>query len=120
MLRPGGTLLIALPDRRSDIDELREPTSLDHLLADHAEGPQRSRAQHYREWAEQVDLPLGHVAAEDVAAHAAALEQRLYGIHFHCWTLAEFTAQLPAFGLDGTVVEAHQNHHEFLVVLVKT
>lgn len=116
-LRPGGVLLLALPDRRTGIDERRGPTALTHLLADHGQGPERSRAQHYREWAELVDLPLGYVAADDVAAHADALEQRLYSIHFHCWTLEEFMAQLPAFGLPATLAEARQNHHEFLVVL---
>ena len=117
VLRPGGVLLIALPDRRTGIDARREPTALAHLLADHADGPERSRAQHYREWARLVDLPLGLVAEQDADAHAAALEQRLYSIHFHCWTLAEFRAQLPAFGLPATVAQARRNLHEFLVVL---
>lgn len=117
VLRAGGTLLLALPDRRTGIDRHREPTALAHLLADHERGPERSRAQHYSEWAELVDLPLGHVATKDVAAHAAALERRLYDIHFHCWTLAELTAQLPAFGLPASLAEARQNQHEFLVVL---
>jgi SAM-dependent methyltransferase len=118
-LRPGGTLLLALPDRRGGLDEHRAPTALEHLLADHDEGPQRSRAQHYREWTELVDVPLGYVAAEDAEAHAAELERRGYSIHFHCWTLEEFLAQLPAFGLDAVVAEARPNHHEFLVVLRK-
>jgi SAM-dependent methyltransferase len=116
-LRPGGTLLLALPDRRVGIDELRAPTSLEHVLADHRDGGAASRAQHYREWAEQVDLPLGYVAAEDVEAHAAQLERSQYSIHFHCWTLEELLAQLPAFGLPGTVAAARRNRHEFLVVL---
>jgi SAM-dependent methyltransferase len=67
-LRAGGTLLLALPDRRSGIDERREATTLDHLIADHEEGPQRSRAEHYADWSRLVDLPLGNVAADNVGA----------------------------------------------------
>lgn len=117
VLRPGGVLLLALPDRRTGIDERRAPTSLEHLQADHADGGAGSRAQHYREWAELVDQPLGFVAAEDVAAHAEQLERSQYSIHFHCWTLAELLEQLPAFGLPATVADARQNLHEFLLVL---
>ena len=117
VLRPGGVVVLALPDRRRGVDERRVATPVEHLLADHREGPRRSRAQHYREWAELVDLPLGYVAAADVATHAAQLERSQYSIHFHCWTLAELLAQLPAFGLPATVAAGRQNLHEFLVVL---
>lgn len=120
VLRPGGVLLLALPDRRTGIDELREPTSLQHLLDDRSDGGASSRAQHYREWARLVDLPLGNVAAEDVEAHATQLERGQYSIHFHCWTLRELLDQLPAFGLPATVVAARQNLHELLVVLRRT
>ena len=117
VLRPGGVVLLALPDRRRDIDERRPPTTLDHLLADQSDGGAASRAQHYREWAELVDLPLGYVAADDVAAHAEQLDRGDYSIHFHCWTRAELLAQLPAFGLPADVAAARDNRHEFLVVL---
>jgi SAM-dependent methyltransferase len=117
VLRPGGVVLLALPDRRRDIDARRAPTSLEHLMADHEQGPLRSRAQHYREWAELVDLPLGYVEPDAVAGHAEQLERSQHSIHFHCWTLEEFLAQLPAFGLPATVAAARQNLHEFLVVL---
>lgn len=120
VLRPGGVLLLALPDRRTGLDELREPTSLQHLLDDRADGGASSRAQHYREWARLVDLPLGNIAAEDTEAHAARLERGQYSIHFHCWTLRELLAQLPAFELPAEVVAARQNLHEFLVVLKRT
>lgn len=117
VLRPGGIVLLALPDRRTGIDERRAPTALEHLLADRADGGAGSRAQHYREWAELVDLPLGHVHPDDVARHAASLERGQYSIHFHCWTLEELLAQLPAFALPAEVVAARPNRHEFLLAL---
>lgn len=117
VLRPGGVLVLALPDRRRDLDALREPTSLEHVLADHREGPARSRAAHYREWSGLVDRPLGLVAEADVEAHAVRLERGGHDIHFHCWTLAELVAQLPAFGLPADLAEARRNGDEFLLVL---
>lgn len=117
VLRPRGVVLLALPDRRGGLDERRAPTSLEHLLADARDGGASTLAQHYREWAELVDVPLGFVAAEDAAAHAEQLERSGYAIHFHCWTLEELLAQLPAFGLPAEVAEARANHHEFLVAL---
>ncbi|MFL5844671.1 MAG: methyltransferase domain-containing protein [Solirubrobacteraceae bacterium] len=120
VLRPGGTLLLAMPDRRTGIDTRRSPVTLEHLQADHADGGAASRARHYREWAELVDLPLGFVDADDVAAHAVALERGQYPIHFHCWTREEFLGQLPAFGLPAAVVAARQNRHEFIVVIRKS
>lgn len=117
VLRPGGVLLLALPDRRHGIDERRAPTPLEHLLADHADGGAASRARHYREWSELVDLPLGFVAAGDVAAHAEQLDRGDYSIHFHCWTLDEFLGQLAALDLPADVAAAKRNRHEFLVVL---
>jgi SAM-dependent methyltransferase len=119
VLRRGGALVLALPDRRTGIDERRAPTSLEHVLADQHDGGAGSRSRHYREWAELVDLPLGFVDADDVDAHAAQLERSQYSIHFHCWTLEELLAQLPAFGLPATVAAARQNQHEFLLVLVR-
>jgi SAM-dependent methyltransferase len=121
VLRPGGTLLLALPDRRETFDRHREGTPLEHLVADHDEGPERSRAQHYEEWARLVDLPLGNVEAEGVTAHATDLQRRRYSIHFHCWTAEEFSSQLAEivrrYALPAEVVAQRRNHHEFLAAL---
>jgi len=124
VLRPGGVLLLALPDRRRGVDRAREPTSLEHLLADHEQGPVRSRSEHYRNWVRLVDLPLGKVEAGQVEGHAAELEGRGYSLHFHCWTGGEFEAQLRQiihrFGLPGAVVAQRDNHHEFLLAVRRT
>jgi SAM-dependent methyltransferase len=124
VLRPGGVLLLALPDRRHGIDRHRDATTLEHLVADHRQGPEASRAGHYREWARLVDLPLGNIGAAQVEAHAAALQERRYSIHFHCWTGDEFIEQvqtiLERFELPARVASHRTNHHEFLVTLQRT
>jgi SAM-dependent methyltransferase len=124
VLRPGGVLLLAVPDRRHGVDRVREPTPLEHVLADHEQGPLRSRAEHYRDWVRLVDVPLGNVPAAQVELRAAELERRGYSIHFHCWTSDEFAAQLreliERFDLPATTVEQRDNHHEFLVAVRRT
>ena len=49
--RPGGVLLLTLPDARHTFDVNRPRTTVEHLLRDHEEGPQVSRREHYEEWA---------------------------------------------------------------------
>jgi SAM-dependent methyltransferase len=124
VLRPGGVLLLALPDRRHSVDRHRPATTLEHLVVDHEQGPEASRAGHYREWARLVDLPLGNISAGEVEAHAAALEQRSYSIHVHCWTDDEFRRQIQTlierFDLPARVAGHRTNHHEFLVTLERT
>jgi SAM-dependent methyltransferase len=121
VVRSGGIVLLALPDRRQGLDRHRAATTLEHLIADHESGPELSRRAHYRDWAALVDLPLGNIDGGDLDRHASALESRRYSIHFHCWTEHEFIAQLGQIiersGLPGDVVEHRANYHEFLVVL---
>src|SRR4051794_4349755 len=77
VLRPGGVLYLAVPDKRHTFDVAREVTPLEHVLHDLEEGPEWSREQHFYEWARYVDK------AADVDAHAAKLMADDYSIHFH-------------------------------------
>jgi SAM-dependent methyltransferase len=79
-LKPGGILFYAVPDKRYTIDYRRRLTSIEHMVSDHEQGPERSRAEHYEEWERVVD---GSRAATD-------LEAAGYSIHMHVWTEAEF------------------------------
>jgi SAM-dependent methyltransferase len=100
-LKPGGVLFYAVPDKRFTFDFRRETTPIEHMIADHEEGPERSRAQHYREWCRLViDEEAGEspsvgnatqAASEDwVEERAQQLEALDYSIHMHVWTQAEF------------------------------
>lgn len=94
-LRPGGVLFYAVPDKRYTFDFRREPTPLEHMLADHDEGPERSRREHYDEWARLVVTEEGE-PEEQREARARRLEAERYSIHMHVWTQAEFLALLLA------------------------
>lgn len=120
VLRPGGILYLAVPDRRRTFDEHREPTPLAHIVADHEQGPARSRSEHQQEWARLVE----GVPAEQVADRVRALEAEDYSIHFHVWAPSEFIALLDYArgegGLSFAVEELRGNEHEFIAILRRT
>jgi predicted SAM-dependent methyltransferase len=117
VLRPGGTLYLAVPDRRRTFDADRPPTSLEHVVRDHREGPAWSRATHQEEWARLVD----QVPAAEVAEHVRELEEGDYSIHFHVWTPAEFEELLEhaclQLRLPFAVQALRRNSFEFIAVL---
>ncbi len=117
VLREGGVLYLAAPDRRrTNFDREREETSLEHLLRDHEQGPEGSRSKHYEEWSRFAIK----VADDEVLAHAAALEQQDYSIHFHTFTLTSFLAMMlrarELYGLPFEVLATETNNHEFIVI----
>ncbi len=120
VIRPGGVLYLAVPDRRRTFDSDREPTPLDHVIRDHREGPAWSRTLHQREWAELVEkVPPGEL--ED---RVRWLEEHDYSIHFHVWGREDFRALLEhardVQGLPFTLEELVQNDHEFIAILRRT
>jgi predicted SAM-dependent methyltransferase len=85
VVRPGGIVYLAVPDKRYTFDVDRDVTQPEHLLDDHRNGPESSKRHHYEEWARFVDK----VAEADVDTHATKLLEDDYSIHFHVWTQAE-------------------------------
>ncbi|MET0558385.1 MAG: methyltransferase domain-containing protein [Solirubrobacterales bacterium] len=121
VLREDGVLYLAAPDRRrTKFDRNRDETTIEHLLRDHEEGPEISRAQHYEEWTRlAIEIP-----AEEAAAHAAKLEAEDYSIHFHTFTLNSFLTLLgrcrEEYGLPLEVLAAETNNHEFIIIARRT
>ena len=119
VLREGGVLYLAVPDKRFTFDVDRPVTPSEHLLADHREGPERSRRQHFEEWARLVD----RVDDADVERHATHLLEQDYSIHFHVWTQADVFELLQLarreLGAGFDVELAARNGHENVFVLRK-
>jgi SAM-dependent methyltransferase len=117
VLRPGGVLYLAVPDKRYTFDADRPATPTDHVLRDYREGPEGSRRAHYEEWARLVDK------AEEPEAHATALLHRGYSIHFHAWTQAELLDLIRAaadeLDLHFDIELMLKNRHEVVIVLRK-
>lgn len=89
VLRPGGTLLVFLPDRRRTFDRNRQPTSLSHLVEEYERGVNELDDAHLIEFIDNVpedwgDAPPPRDQAERFERH------RRRSIHVHCWSEAEF------------------------------
>jgi predicted SAM-dependent methyltransferase len=102
VLKPGGILYLAIPDKRFTFDVDRPVTSFEHIFRDYEEGPAGSRTQHFEEWAMLVDK----VGEGEVMNHAGKLMAIDYSIHFHVWSQAEMfewiaaSQKIPGFTFD--------------------
>jgi SAM-dependent methyltransferase len=96
VIRPGGMLYHAVPDKRFGFDSERPLTSVEHIIRDFQEGPSWSRDDHFREFAKLIiegktvrppDRYPNQIAygVPDVEAEAQRLMQMNYSIHFHVW-----------------------------------
>ena len=89
VLRPGGILFVAVPDKRFSFDRNRPVTTLEHLCRDHEEGPAWSYLDHVREYAEHWNF-----ADEPLDDYVQRLVDSNYSIHFHVWTQDAFVEML--------------------------
>jgi SAM-dependent methyltransferase len=109
VLRPGGTALVLLPDRRKTKDSQRPPTSLEHLIADHTRHVEAPDDAHVEEF-----LRCGGGGwndAWDADERAAQFEyHRRRSFHVHCWTEGEFLLvvlhSVKHMGLDWELLDA--------------
>lgn len=94
VLKIGGILFIALPDKRHCFDVNRPETTFEHLLRDYQEGPAWSRRGHFEEWSRLVNK-LNDV--DEVERQVISLMAMDYSIHFHVFTpdtMLEFFSRL--------------------------
>lgn len=89
VLKPGGHLLILLPDRRRTFDHQRAPTSFEHLLAEYHQGITDVDDTHIEDFLSGTGVDVD--AMEDVAARSAFFDlHRRRSIHVHCWDESEW------------------------------
>ena len=86
VLKHGGVLYLAVPDKRFTFDADRPVTPLEHLRRDYEEGPEWSRRQHFEEWVQLVNRVSD---PERASEETERLVEQDYSIHFHVWTQAE-------------------------------
>jgi predicted SAM-dependent methyltransferase len=115
VVRPGGHIMIVVPDKRYTHDRDRLITTFEHVVRDHEEGPEVSADEHYREIATQV---MGIREPTEVEEF---VRQREPAVHFHVWdfiAFAEFVFGARAYlGDRFEPVEMKTNVQETLVVL---
>lgn len=117
VVKPGGVLFLAVPDKRYTFDRQRPVTPLDHVIRDHEEGPAWSKVGHFEEWA---------TLAEDGNIRGRTAQELIdfdYSIHFHVWTQAEvldlFAAMKIRYAMAFDVEAVVKNVIEVIVVLRK-
>lgn len=93
VLRPGGVLFLAIPDKRRTFDIRRPVTPLAHLEQDHREGPRGSFRAHFEEWVDLAFPPAPPVTREQEVQRLIDTD---YSIHFHVWTVFEMLELLVA------------------------
>jgi SAM-dependent methyltransferase len=119
VLREGGLLYLAVPDKRFTFDVDRPVTPLDHILRDFEEGGEWSRRRHFEEWARFVNKKDG----AEVEERADELMGIDYSIHFHAWTQLEMFEFILALdrklGLRFDVEAFFKNGEECIFILRK-
>lgn len=119
VLRPGGVLYLAVPDKRHTFDIDRPVTPFEHLLRDFDEGPHVSRQDHFEEWVRLVD----RVPENDVPRRVEQLMEQDYSIHYHVWTQREalelLTAVRERMNLDFDIELMDRIEYEVVFVLRK-
>lgn len=121
VIKKGGILYLAVPDKRYSFDSDRPITSFEHLWKDYEEGPDQSKESHYQEWAELVLKETDKSQVEDIVKK---LIERDYSIHFHVWASPDFLDLLVTlknylnFPLE--IQRLFQNSSEFITILTKS
>lgn len=118
VVRPGGVLYLAVPDKRFTFDRDRAITELEHHRRDHEDGAERSRREHYDAWVREIEkVPEGPA----LEARSRDLEEQRYSIHFHVWDPARmrelFAEAHDRYGVPLVVEESVENVDEVVNVL---
>jgi SAM-dependent methyltransferase len=131
LLRMGGIVHLAIPDRRLTFDRERPRTSLDHLVKDLEDpsGPTKDERdfQHYVEWVKYVPpyLPEHQKAYQ---SDVSKLWANRYSIHLHVWEPDDWPpiiTYLSSIGypfrlLDYFNVPSIEDRNEFILILQKS
>ena len=83
VLKPGGILYSAIPDKRGSFDIDRDVTSIEHMWRDHIESPAGSKREHFESWVRYVGHYQDNV---EVANQVDRLIEMDYSIHYHVFT----------------------------------
>jgi len=134
VLKHEGIIYLSLPEMRHSFDNVRQPTSFEHLLKDYHEGPEWSRSMAYAEFskifaAHGMDKGLfpRKTSKELVAFEediAKELDNANFSIHFHAWTLdgmmEMFSKIKSIFNLAFEIKLIIKNNDEVVFIFQKT
>jgi len=118
VVRPQGTIYLAIPDMRYSFDLNRRITNYEHLVQDYENGPEFSRDEHFEEWVRLVDNITDDA---EVKTRKTTLIDFGYSIHFHVWTQREAIQMVlklqERFPFE--IMLVNRNETELIVILQK-
>ncbi|MEH2282947.1 MAG: methyltransferase domain-containing protein [Nostoc sp.] len=129
LLKPGGLLVIACPDKRITFDASRPSTTIEHLLDDYYNNCNYPSLEHILEFAKVIsdDLKQKSIKSPKEFYKWACenFESGLADPHCHVWTDEEFFTQMK-YLIDGDIIEGLEivdqqyndgAYNEFLIAL---
>ena len=105
VLKRGGVLFLALPEKSRTFDRDRPVTEFRHLVKDYHEGPEWSRQDHFREFVRLADTHNGRQSWSTEAECEALVEKLMaedYSIHFHVWDCVAMIEMICGLGANLT------------------
>ena len=93
VLRPGGLLILLVPDRHRTFDRDRPPTPLSHLVDEYQRDVRSVDDAHITEFVLATRAHDGAPPGEEVTAEEITVHRRR-SVHAHVWDAAEFTEVL--------------------------
>lgn len=91
VLRPGGRLFLAAPDRDFTFDKDRDLTPFDHILDDYRAPSLERDYLHFEDFAQKVSCRVFNVRPESESQQfARELWDMKYSIHYHVWVYQTF------------------------------
>lgn len=84
VLKSGGKIFLALPDKDYTFDYKRELTTFEHLCQDFEKGPLESRMDHYFDFVKNTEHGEGKTDSE-IEKIIQELIDSNFSIHYHVW-----------------------------------
>jgi ubiquinone/menaquinone biosynthesis C-methylase UbiE len=116
VVRPGGGLVLVLPNRAHTFDHQRNPTAVSHMLEDYERDTQEDDLTHLSEILQLHDLsmdPPAGTVEEFRQRSLSNFENRC--LHHHVFDEANSSALLTKIGMTVLAVETAVPHHIFLL-----
>jgi len=84
VLKQGGVIFMAIPDKRYTFDFNREITTFKHLEKDFIDGPDWSEEGHYLDFVKNTEHGEGK-NIEEIKDVVEELKKKNFSIHYHVW-----------------------------------
>ena len=123
VVKDGGILYLAVPNKDYTFDKGRPPTSLAHLWSDHEGHPEWTRERHFQEFARAMSAVYHPQRSEaEVADDAVRLLTQDYSIHYHVWDMGSWMGFLLSLRerFDFRVECVLRHSEEIVTILAKT